>query len=395
MAENSHNLLLSSYKKMMKDCGRIARRSSIFKQDIKDFGGKVILQWNVCGILGYQIFTENDYIYEIGKKIENPDLEIRIKNPKLAIRFLNGEDLGFHYVPRKDYKGKFKLNYIDNIYENDKEKRIPRKFLTAQSYNEKFKHPFNLLKLPPFQRTVKLISRKKEFGAYIPINQSLGKYENMIIPYAVFKHFIEKASNIVMMNYCLCRRFSDCQNHNHSLGCMYMGDDTLQMNLNNEEKYHVATKEEALERVRRAIADGLIPVLGRSMGEAEGNEVKDTGHFLASCFCCSCCCINGKLLTYGPNANLTMFSRIEGLSVKINEDLCQGCGTCLTVCVFKGRKIVNGKAKVDPTRCLGCGRCEMVCPNGATTIVIDDRNRIDELINKIEEYVDVRNQSLA
>jgi len=37
----------------------------------------------------------------------------------------------------------------------------------------------------------------------------------------------------------------------------------------------------------------------------------------------------------------------------------------------------------------------MVCPNGATTIVIDDMKRIDELINKIEEYVDVRNQNLA
>jgi len=78
-----------------------------------------------------------------------------------------------------------------------------------------------------------------------------------------------------------------------------------------ENRGHFATKEEALERVRLAIDDGLIPLLGRAMGEATGYGVENKGYFLSCCFCCADCCINGKIMTHGPNANMTMFSRIE------------------------------------------------------------------------------------
>ena len=382
---------------MMKDSGRIARRSRIFKRDIKDFGGIIKLQWKVGGKLGYQIFETDNYSYKIGEQLENPDLFIRISNPDLAIRFLKGENMGFSYAPRRDYKGRFKVDYVEGYKVVDSEKgkrkqRISHRYLTARAYNDKIKHPFNLLKLPPLQRGMNLISKKEEFGVYVPINQSLGTYESKVIPYKVFEHFIEKASHIVVMDYCGCRRFNDCQNHDISLGCMYLGDDTLQMKIT-EDRGHVATKEEALERVRLAIDDGLIPLLGRAMGEAAGYGVEDKGHFLASCFCCDCCCINGKIMTHGPNANLTMFSRIEGVSVNVDESLCVGCGKCVEVCVFRGREIVDGKGKIDQTRCLGCGRCAEVCPTGATTIEIDDMSRVDELIGKIEQYVDVRDQA--
>jgi ferredoxin len=174
---------------------------------------------------------------------------------------------------------------------------------------------------------------------------------------------------------------------------MYMGDDTFEIKIT-EDKGRVVTKEEALDYVRRAIDGGLIPLLGRSMGEAGSLGVNDTGHFLSCCFCCSCCCINGKLMTHGPNANLSMFSRIEGVSLKVDENLCIGCGKCVEVCVFRGRELVDGKAKIDQTRCLGCGRCAEVCPTGATTIIIDDISRVDDLIGKLEEYVDVTPQTV-
>ena len=98
-------------------------------------------------------------------------------------------------------------------------------------------------------------------------------------------------------------------------------------------------------------------------------------------------------MTYGPNANFTMFSRIESVSLKVDENLCIGCGKCVEVCVFRGRELVDGKAKIDQNRCLGCGRCAEVCPTGATTIDIDDINRVEALISKLEQYVDVRDQS--
>jgi len=90
-----------------------------------------------------------------------------------------------------------------------------------------------------------------------------------------------------------------------------------------------------------------------------------------------------------------MFSRIEGVSLKVDEDKCIGCGKCVDVCVFRGREMVDGKAKIDQNRCLGCGRCAEVCPTGATTIEIDEINRVDELIGKLERYVDVTPQAVS
>jgi len=157
----------------------------------------------------------------------------------------------------------------------------------------------------------------------------------------------------------------------------------------------ILSKEEAVQFVKEAIEDGLIPLIGRSVGETEGQSIKDTGHFLSSCFCCSCCCINGKMASNASVAIVSenMIKKIEGLEVKIDPAKCVGCGTCLEVCVFKGREIVEGKATIEPEYCLGCGRCVDVCPNGAITIQIENSSHIDELIAKIEAIVDVRDQT--
>ncbi|MBM4081759.1 MAG: ferredoxin, partial [Planctomycetes bacterium] len=54
---------------------------------------------------------------------------------------------------------------------------------------------------------------------------------------------------------------------------------------------------------------------------------------------------------------------------RINEELCNGCGKCVTPCAEGAIKIVNGKAKVIREElCDGAGFCLAVCPVGALTI---------------------------
>ncbi|MHA1350479.1 MAG: 4Fe-4S binding protein [Promethearchaeota archaeon] len=399
MTENK-NVLMSAFIKMMRDLEGITQNDTIYQESISDFGGIVKLQWNICGVLGYQIFKNDDYTYKLGEELNDPDVYLKIKHKDLALRFLNGEHLGFKYAPRRDYKGKFKIMYVDDFKDIKTEKgerreQITRQFITARAYNDDFKHPLSLLKLPSLRSLKRELSvgaklKDEEYGAYIPINLPI-KYENHIIPYSIFKHFIERASNLVIMSYCACRKFNECSDYNQFTGCLYMGDDTLDMKLT-DDKGRVVSKEEALEHVRNAIDKGLIPVIGRVMAEARLYGVEDTGHFLASCFCCPCCCINGKALTFGPS-NLSIYERIAGITVNTDEDLCNGCGKCVDVCVFRGREMKDGRPKLNNDLCLGCGRCVEVCPTEAITIEIDDISRVEELIGKVEGYADVRPQS--
>jgi heterodisulfide reductase subunit A-like polyferredoxin len=99
------------------------------------------------------------------------------------------------------------------------------------------------------------------------------------------------------------------------------------------------------------------------------------------------------MATYGASLPSNTLQKMENITVKVNEDLCVGCGECMKVCVFKGRSIVGGIAVISQ-RCLGCDRCERACPNGATSIEINDMDRIYELIGKIESLVDVQNQDV-
>lgn len=53
------------------------------------------------------------------------------------------------------------------------------------------------------------------------------------------------------------------------------------------------------------------------------------------------------------------------LSVKINEELCIGCGKCVKDCVSDNLELQNGKAVLKAPVCLECGHCFAICPAGA------------------------------
>jgi len=60
----------------------------------------------------------------------------------------------------------------------------------------------------------------------------------------------------------------------------------------------------------------------------------------------------------------------EPLVSYVDEDLCSGCGTCISVCSYNAIELVEDKkgkkqAKVNEALCMGCGACCASCPSGA------------------------------
>ena len=378
------------FESMLSEAGSIIQGDRDYQKDMESFSARV--QWEVGPYKGYQVFDNGKYTFKIGEEIGNPDLTFSIADLDVAEKLFKGE-IREGAVLKND--GNLNALFLKSLTKDEQGKYsdfyVGMTGTYVEGFFEKSDHSAMRLSMIPVFRNIftNLLDTEHATGSPIPINASLGTFDNQVLPLAVTEHFINKASHIFIMETCPCRVVHKCEDYDHSLGCVWMGSGVSKITAP-PERGRLATKEEALKLERKAYAAGLVPTIGRLRGDSINmGALPDTGHFMSLCNCCPCCCILDQLkLGAAPLHNV--LTRMEGVTVAVDEDACEGCEDCVEVCIFNGVEVTDGKAVIDQSNCLGCGRCETKCPTDAISITIENgADGFRQMIDRIESFVDV------
>jgi ferredoxin len=226
-------------------------------------------------------------------------------------------------------------------------------------------------------------------GHVVEVREAISAPEEVVLPSQVVDHFIDQASDLWIMDACLCRQSEDCKDYPVDLGCLFMGQAVREINPALGRR---VTREEAKEHVRRCREAGLVHLIGRNKLDSMWLGASPGHQLLTVCNCCPCCCLFGVL----PHLDEPLRARITGIpGVRVSvTDRCVGCGACARgVCFVDAIRLdasteQTSRAQIGES-CVGCGRCVEICPHQAIEVSGTDGPFVEQAIARISPSVDV------
>lgn len=176
-----------------------------------------------------------------------------------------------------------------------------------------------------------------------------------IHPYDRVSGYIRSASHIAV-SVCYCRH------HGELMGRPCKKPKDVCMSFGPQAKFiaergfgKAVSRDEALRVLERAEEADLV------------HCSSNTGKYLTFiCNCCDCHCGIIQSLKTG----LAPMAAVSGFVAAMDEDACNGCGSCLDRCQMDALTQQGDKVALNVQRCIGCGLCVSVCPKEALKLEI-------------------------
>ena len=234
---------------------------------------------------------------------------------------------------------------IVGMYEMQLDRLTPEFMSDFRKYTSDIRFGLDFLgtKLPQM-RTIPVsrsISARHNVSTYDEVNALVGECEG---PFVVMK--------------CICREKRSLEGHSCDVTqreetCLAVGEMARSVLLSG--KGREISRDEILDILEKNQKDGLVL------------QPSNTEEIDFICSCCGCCCGMLSIQKYLPRPMEFWSSNYYAV---VDEELCDGCGTCQARCQVDAVRMEAGSkpAIVNLDRCIGCGLCVTTCFKKAITL---------------------------
>lgn len=201
-----------------------------------------------------------------------------------------------------------------------------------------------------------MLSVQPAFHRVVPVNETV-RTGMEVQPFESVTEIIDNA-NAWGVQDCICRKqkalIGDACDHPIE-NCMVFSK--RPGNFDGHPTIRTLTHDEAIATMKAAADAGLVHSI---------SNTEEGIHYICNCCTCSCGILRG--MAEMGIANVVARSAFINT---VDDELCQGCETCIDYCQFDALSMAAGAViiEITETSCVGCGVCVPACPEEALVLV--------------------------